>query len=83
MGRFDAMLGNPRFDPHGEIAAVMLGGAVVAALSRPKPLRSMVTFDAFDRAWWKGDAQKLAEGFSQEAIHVRAVHIEILDEDAV
>ena len=42
-----------------------------------------VVTERFDRTWWKGYAQKLADRFAQEAIHVRAVHIEILDEDAV
>ena len=42
-----------------------------------------VVTERFDRTWWKAYAEKLAERFAQEAIHVRALHIEILDEDAV
>ena len=37
----------------------------------------------FDRAWWKDYSARLAERFAQEAIHVRALRVEILDEDAV
>jgi hypothetical protein len=37
----------------------------------------------FDRPWWKDYTARLAERFEQEAIHVRALHMEILDDDAV
>lgn len=36
----------------------------------------------FDRAWWRDYAQRLAARFDQEAIHVRAVQVEVLDPDA-
>src|SRR5688572_25826745 len=42
-----------------------------------------VVTERFDRTWWRRYAQTLADRFAQEAIHVRAVQIEILDEDAV
>jgi hypothetical protein len=38
-----------------------------------------VVTDAFDRAWWHSYAAMLAERFSQDAIHVRAVPIDMLD----
>jgi hypothetical protein len=40
-----------------------------------------VVTDAFDRAWWRTYAATLAERFGQEAIHVRAVPVDMLDED--
>jgi hypothetical protein len=33
----------------------------------------------FDRVWWRGYATTLAHRFDQEAIHIRALHVEILD----
>ena len=36
----------------------------------------------FDRPWWRDYAARLAERFGQEAIHVRALSVEMLDEDA-
>jgi len=41
-----------------------------------------VVTDAFDRAWWRAYADTLAQRFQQDAIHVRAVHVEMLDEAA-
>jgi hypothetical protein len=35
----------------------------------------------FDRAWWQTYAATLAERFGQETIHVRAVPVDMLDED--
>jgi len=40
-----------------------------------------VVTDAFDRAWWRAYAVTLAERFGQEAIHLRAVPVDMLDED--
>ena len=35
----------------------------------------------FDRAWWRTYAVTLASRFNQETIHVRAVRVEMLDQD--
>ena len=39
-----------------------------------------VVTDSFDRGWWRTYAATLAERFSQDSIHVRAVSVEMLDE---
>ena len=36
----------------------------------------------FDRTWWRSYVAILAERFHQEAIHVRALLVEMLDPDA-
>ena len=36
----------------------------------------------FDRGWWRTYADRLAARFRQEAVHVRAMSIELLDDDA-
>jgi len=41
-----------------------------------------VVAPAFDRAWWSGYAGTLARRFQQDAIHLRALHVEMLDPDA-
>jgi hypothetical protein len=41
-----------------------------------------VVTDTFDRAWWRGYAATLAERFQQDAIHVRALRVEMLDDEA-
>jgi hypothetical protein len=38
-----------------------------------------VVTSTFDRAWWRIYAATLAERFSQESIHVRAVRVDMLD----
>jgi hypothetical protein len=40
-----------------------------------------VVTDAFDRVWWRAYAARLAERFHQDIIHVRAVTVELLDEE--
>ena len=40
-----------------------------------------VVTETCDRAWWRPYAARLAESFQQDAIHVRPVSIEMLDED--
>ena len=40
-----------------------------------------VVMDTFDRAWWRAYATTLAARFSQERIHLRAVTVDMLDED--
>src|SRR5687768_3702825 len=40
-----------------------------------------VVTDRFDRAWWRIYAATLARRFAQDAMHVRAVPIELLDEE--
>lgn len=40
-----------------------------------------VVTDTFDRAWWRTYAAILAERFRQDSIHVRAVPVEMLDEE--
>ena len=41
-----------------------------------------VVTGAFDRAWWRTYAATLARRFGQDAIHVRALRVEMLDESA-
>jgi hypothetical protein len=41
-----------------------------------------VVTDTFDRAWWREYAATLAGRFGQESIHVRAVPVEMLDDEA-
>ena len=40
-----------------------------------------VVTDTFDRAWWRSYAATLAARFEQESIHVRAVPVDMLDEE--
>ena len=40
-----------------------------------------VVTDRFGRAWWRIYAATLARRFAQDAMHVRAVPIELLDEE--
>jgi hypothetical protein len=40
-----------------------------------------VVTSSFDRSWWRQYARTLAARFHQEAIHVRALTIELLDEE--
>ena len=39
-----------------------------------------VVTDHFDRAWWRTYSAKLAKRFAQDAMHVRAMPIELLEE---
>jgi hypothetical protein len=41
-----------------------------------------IVTDRFDRAWWREYARTLAGRFTQEAIHVRALTTELLDDEA-
>ncbi len=41
-----------------------------------------VVTDVFDRAWWRTYAVTLAARFNQESIHLRAVPVEMLDEES-
>lgn len=41
-----------------------------------------VVADHFDREWWRAYAGTLAQRFHQDAIHVRALRVEMLDETA-
>jgi hypothetical protein len=41
-----------------------------------------VVTDRFDRVWWRTYAERLAARFRQEAVHVRAMTVELLDEEA-
>jgi hypothetical protein len=36
----------------------------------------------FDRMWWRAYASTLARRFEQESIHVRALPVELIDDDA-
>ena len=40
-----------------------------------------IVTDTFDRAWWRAYADTLAVRFDQESIHVRAVPVDMLDEE--
>ena len=39
-----------------------------------------VVAEAFDRDWWRQFTRRLADRFGQDAMHVRAMPIELLDE---
>lgn len=41
-----------------------------------------VVAERFDRAWWRDYTQRLARRFAQEAIHVRALQVDVLDRDS-
>ena len=41
-----------------------------------------VVTERFDREWWRTYANKLATRFRQEVVHIRAMPIELLDEEA-
>ena len=41
-----------------------------------------VVTGSFDRPWWRGYAATLARRFRQESVHVRAMRIELLEEEA-
>jgi hypothetical protein len=41
-----------------------------------------VVTDVFDRTWWREYAVRLAGRFHQEAIHIRALPMQLLDDDA-
>jgi hypothetical protein len=41
-----------------------------------------VVTEQFDREWWRSYATVLAQRFQQDVIHVRALAIEMLDQDA-
>ncbi len=41
-----------------------------------------VVTETFDRTWWRAYTATLAERFGQESIHLRAVPVEMLDDDA-
>ena len=40
-----------------------------------------VVTDRFDRRWWRAYTGTLAERFRQDTIHVRAMAIQLLDDD--
>jgi len=40
-----------------------------------------VVTETFDRAWWRGYAATLAARFDQESIHVRALPVDMLEEE--
>lgn len=40
-----------------------------------------IVAERFDRAWWRAYADRLAARFEQEVVHVRALPIEMLDEE--
>ena len=42
-----------------------------------------VVTETFDRGWWRTYATRLAARFKQDAIHVRAMRVEMLDDEAV
>jgi hypothetical protein len=41
-----------------------------------------VVTERFDRAWWRTYAETLAARFRQEVVHVRAISIDLLEEEA-
>ena len=41
-----------------------------------------VVAERFDRGWWREYTQRLARRFAQEAIHVRALQVDVLDPDS-
>jgi hypothetical protein len=42
-----------------------------------------VVTHTFDRRWWRGYAATLATRFQQTTVHVRAIPVEMLDDEAV
>jgi hypothetical protein len=40
-----------------------------------------VVIDTFDRGWWRSYSATLAQRFAQDTIHVRAVPVELPDEE--
>jgi hypothetical protein len=42
-----------------------------------------VVVEQFDRAWWRSYTETLKRRFEQEAIHVRAIRVEMLDDEGV
>jgi hypothetical protein len=40
-----------------------------------------VVTEVFDRAWWRTYAATLANRFQQDAIHIRALTVEMLDQE--
>lgn len=40
-----------------------------------------VVTDNFDRVWWRAYAARLAERFRQDTMHVRAIPIQVLEEN--
>jgi hypothetical protein len=40
-----------------------------------------VVTDRFDREWWKAYASRLSARFRQDSMHVRAIPIQMLDDD--
>jgi len=42
-----------------------------------------VVTKTFDRQWWRTYAATLAQRFRQDTVHVRAMPVELLDEEAV
>lgn len=41
-----------------------------------------VVAERFDRGWWREYSGRLAQRFGQDAIHVRALQIDLLDRDS-
>ena len=41
-----------------------------------------VVAERFDRGWWREYSDRLAQRFAQDAIHVRALQVDVLDPDA-
>jgi hypothetical protein len=41
-----------------------------------------VVAERFDRGWWREYSGRLARRFGQEAIHVRALQVDLLDRDS-
>jgi len=41
-----------------------------------------VVAEKIDRGWWREYTQRLARRFEQEAIHVRALQVDVLDPDS-
>jgi len=42
-----------------------------------------IVTETFDRAWWRTYADTLAARFDQDSIHVRAVPVDVLDEESL
>jgi hypothetical protein len=41
-----------------------------------------IVAQTFDRAWWQAHVERLRNRFVQDAIHVRATAVELLDDDS-
>jgi hypothetical protein len=76
VGRFGGMTAYLRTPAHG------VWTSPEGDLAHDDVVMVEVVADTFDRQWWREYAGQLARRFAQDAIHVRAVQVEVLDPGA-